>query len=76
VIISDLSVSGAQLSGHDLPAPGSDMFMIVGSFDTMASVAWRESDKCGVEFEEAVDDEVVGRMKQEAQWTSVVGWYR
>jgi hypothetical protein len=42
----------------------------------MASVAWRESDKCGIAFDDIVGDEVLGRMKEEAQWTSVAGWYR
>jgi hypothetical protein len=76
VIVCDLSASGAQLSGNDLPPPEADLFMIVGSFDTMARVAWREGPKCGVEFEERVGEEVIGRMKQEAQWSSVAGWYR
>ena len=76
VIVSDVSTSGAQLSGNDLPPAEADLFMIVGSFDTMARVAWRDGPKCGVEFEERVGEEVIDRMKQEAQWTSVAGWYR
>jgi hypothetical protein len=76
VIVSDVSASGARLSGNDLPPSEADLFMIVGSFDTMARVAWRDGTKCGVEFDELVGDEVIDRMKKEAQWTSVAGWYR
>lgn len=76
VIVSDLSPEGAQLDARDLPAPSDDLFLIVGSFDTLAKVVWRTADKCGVEFDEAIADETLAKMKQEAKWMSVAGWYR
>ena len=76
VIVSDLSPEGAQLDARDLPAPGDDLFMIVGSFDTLGKVVWRTADKCGIEFDEAVADETLAKMKEEAKWMSVAGWYR
>jgi hypothetical protein len=76
VIVSDLSPEGAQLDARDLPPPGGDIFMVVGSFDTLARVVWRSPEKCGIEFDEAVADETLAKMKQEAKWMSVAGWYR
>lgn len=76
IIVSDLSPEGAQLDARDLPAPGDDLFMVVGSFDTLSRVVWRSADKCGVEFDEAVGDQTLAKMKDEAKWMSVAGWYR
>jgi hypothetical protein len=76
VIVSDISREGAQLDARDLPAPGDDLFVVVGPFDTMAKVVWRSAEKCGVEFDAAIADEMLARMKKEAEWQSVAGWYR
>ena len=76
IIVTDLSPEGAQLAGRDLPGPGQDIFVIVGPFDNLATVIWRTDDKCGIEFDGAVTDETLGRMKSEAKWMSVAGWYR
>jgi hypothetical protein len=76
VIVSDLSPDGAQLDGRDLPAPGEELVMVVGSVDAFAKVVWRRDDKCGVHFDEIVTLRKIARMKQEAEWTEVAGWYR
>ena len=76
IIVSDLSAGGARLDGRDMPAPGDDVFVIVGPFDSLSKVVWRSDDKCGVQFDDAVADETLTRMKQEAKWMSVAGWYR
>ena len=76
VIVSDLSAEGAQLDARDLPPPGDDLFLVVGPFDSMSTVVWRSEDKCGVRFDSAVADEMLQRMKRDAQWESVSGWYR
>jgi hypothetical protein len=76
VVISDLCPEGAQLDGRDLPAPGDDLVMVAGSFDAMAKVVWRRGDKCGIHFDDVVAAEELARMKQEAKWDSVAGWYR
>lgn len=76
VIVSDLSTQGAQLDARDLPPPGDDLFLVVGPFDSMSTVVWRSEDKCGVRFDCAIADEMLQRMKRDAQWESVSGWYR
>jgi PilZ domain len=76
VIVSDISPTGAQLDARDLPPPGDDLFVVVGPFDTMATVIWRTNEKAGVEFESPASDELLARMKREANWESVTGWFR
>jgi len=76
VVISDLSLEGAGIGGRDLPAPGDDVLMVVGSVDEMARVVWRTADKCGVSFDKPIEEEVIAQMKREAGWASVTGWAR
>ncbi len=76
VIISDLSPHGALLHGRDLPAPGHDALLVVGSSEVIGKVAWRLGDQCGVQYDEAIADKAIARMKSEAEWQSVAGWYR
>jgi hypothetical protein len=52
------------------------VFVVVGPFDSMATVMWRAEDKCGVRFDSMVADDMLERMKRDAQWESVSGWYR
>jgi PilZ domain len=76
IIVSDLSPEGARLDARDMPAPGSDVLVVVGPFDGLAKVVWRADDRCGVEFDETLPGETLDRMKSEAKWMSVAGWYR
>lgn len=76
VIISDLSSRGAKLDGRDLPPAGDDLCLVMGSFDTMATVAWRADDKCGIQFDDPIPYKVIAQLKQSAEWLSVAGWYR
>jgi hypothetical protein len=76
IIVSDLSAEGARLDARDLPAPGDDVLVVVGPFETLATVMWRADDRCGVRFDEIVAAEMLDRMKSEARWMSVAGWYR
>ena len=76
IIVSDLSSGGARLDALDMPAPGDDVLVVVGPFDGLATVVWRSDDRCGIQFDDVVADETLGRMKSEAKWMSVAGWYR
>lgn len=76
VVVSDVSHEGAKLAGRDLPPPGEEMLMIVGSVDRMATVMWRSGDACGVRLEEPLIPEHVARMKKEADWARMTGWAR
>ena len=74
--ISDLSSQGAQLDGRDLPTTGEEVVVVAGPLDVMAKVVWRTDAKCGIRFEEVVPDDIIERMKKDATWTAVAGWYR
>ncbi|MEA3082051.1 MAG: hypothetical protein QOD54_1719 [Sphingomonadales bacterium] len=76
IIVSDLSAEGARLDGRDMPSPGEDVLVVIGPFDGLATVAWRSDDRCGVWFDEMLSAETLHRMKSEAKWMSVAGWYR
>lgn len=76
VVISDLSPEGAHVDGRDLPLPGEDLLLVVGSFDAFAKVMWRTGDRAGIHFDDAVPAESISRMQREAAWESVAGWYR
>jgi hypothetical protein len=76
VIISDLSSEGAQLDGRDLPLPGEDLLVVVGSVDTFAKVVWRTNDKAGVHFDGALPAETIAQIKKDAAWETVAGWWR
>ena len=76
VIVSDLSGEGALLDGRDLPMPGEDLLMIVGSLESFGKVVWRTGEKAGILFDEAIHEADIARMKKEADWMSAAGWYR
>ena len=76
IIVSDLCTEGARLDARDMPAPGDDVLVVVGPFEGLATVVWRGDDRCGVRFDDALTGEVRDRMKSEAKWMSVAGWYR
>ena len=76
IIVADLSPEGAQLDARDMPAPGDDVFVVIGPFDSLSKVVWRAGDKCGVEFDDVATGEALALMKSEAKWMSVAGWYR
>ena len=74
VVVTDLSLEGAQIGGRDLPPAGEDMMMLVGSLDAMATVVWSDGEKCGVRFDDAIADETIGQMKREADWAELAQW--
>jgi len=76
VMIADLSATGALLGGRDLPGPGDDLLMVVGSQDWMGKVMWRSGDKCGVRLDEPLAHENITLMEREGAWESVIGWGR
>ena len=74
VMVNDVSSLGARLGGRDLPAPGDDILMVVGSQDRMGTVMWRTVEHCGVRLDEVLDTASIEMMKDEAAWDRVTGW--
>jgi len=73
VMVTDLSEMGARIGGRDLPAPGNDMLMVVGTQDRMGTVVWRTVEHCGVCLDQPLDGADIDRMKREANWADVTG---
>lgn len=73
VMIAEVSERGVRFGGRDLPSPGDDVMMIVGSTDRMGTVVWRRGDRCGVRLDEALAPGTIEQMKQEADWVAVAG---
>ena len=76
VVVADVSARGARLGGRDLPAPGDDLLMVVGSQDRMGTVMWQSGDRCGIRLDEPLAADQIAQMKQEANWAAVTGWER
>ena len=54
VTLLDVSRTGARLEGFGLPDVGKDMILRCGGIDTFGTIAWAESGRCGIQFDEAI----------------------
>lgn len=73
VLVADLSPAGAKLRGRDLPKPGSEVLVAVGSQDSFATIIWRNEDGCGIEFDDSLHEDELAKFKLEGHWPSVTG---
>jgi hypothetical protein len=74
VMITDVSALGARIGGRDLPAPGDDVLVVIGSQERMGTVKWRDLEKCGICLDQPFGHSNIAQMKREAHWASVTGW--
>ena len=72
-IVSDLSAAGAKLNGRDLPKPGSEVLIGIGSEDSFATIKWWSEEACGVEFDRLLAPQQIDNFKTEGAWESVTG---
>lgn len=56
VRLRDLSATGAKVEGARLPPPGTDVVLKRGALELFGSVAWREEDHSGIQFEDPVEE--------------------
>jgi hypothetical protein len=56
VRIRDVSATGAQVEGADLPRPGSDVILKRGAFQGFARVIWSSGSNAGIQFDEPFDE--------------------
>lgn len=59
----NLSSLGAMLAGADLPAAGHDVILKCGQLEIFGAVVWRDSGRCGITFDEPVDEKTVIRLR-------------
>ena len=76
VMISDISALGARIGGRDLPKPGDDILVVVGSQERMGTVKWSGLENCGIALDQPLGHSNIAQMKREAHWASVTGWGR
>ena len=50
VIIEDLCLSGARVTGRGLPAEGSEILLRSAKGSILGRVAWAAEDRCGIVF--------------------------
>jgi hypothetical protein len=73
VDLIDVSKSGAKLRGHNLPAPGEDVLVLLGRLEAFGSVVWRDDGHCGVRFDVALSERALSTVESEQGPSSLVG---
>lgn len=73
VVVSDVSPLGAKLRGRALEQLDNNVLVSVGDVDVFATIAWVNRDECGVQWEEQLTAELMGRIKRHGQWANVMG---
>ena len=73
VLVADLSSVGAKLQGRDLPIPGSEVLVAVGTQESFGTIVWGKEDACGISFDHPLGNDKLDRFKQEGSWASVTG---
>ena len=68
VILDDLSLTGAKISGHTLPADGQDVSLKLGQLDAFGRVVWSKGRQCGVTFDEPLAEEQLREVIRELEW--------
>ncbi len=52
VLLEDLSLNGARISGRVLPPPGREILLQTDNLSLFGRIAWAQEDSRGIEFEE------------------------
>lgn len=70
--IVNVSTKGAKLRGCGDVEVGDDLWVKVGVIDTLATVAWRKGELCGIAFDEPLGEEDLRHLRSEAKNTLVM----
>ena len=68
--ILNLSCNGAMIHSADLPAVDASVVLRCGPLDVMGTVIWVQHERFGIQFDEAIPEEVVVNMRREADETA------
>lgn len=71
-VLVNISRTGAQLRGSNLPHAGEELLIKMGSLQAFATVAWSRGDHCGVEFECRIAVHELQQLRREASTTSLM----
>ena len=64
VRLVDVSRSGAQLEGSDLPRAGRDIVLRCTAVDTFGTIMWSEDGRCGVQFDDPISVRELMQLRQ------------
>ena len=63
--VMDISKRGAKLQGSKLPEVGSTALFRLGPLQAMCRVVWADSEQCGIQFDEPLEDALLARFQRE-----------
>lgn len=58
-MLENISGGGARLRLKDAPRAGSTAFLLFANLEIFCSVVWAHNDRCGLAFEDVVDDAIL-----------------
>jgi len=73
VVLVDVSVTGAKVSGTNLPAAGEFVRLSTGKSIVFGTVAWCEDEECGLTFDHRLTDAEVAEFQQAAEEAQCLG---
>ena len=73
VTLRNLSRIGAMLEGPELPGTGNDVILKCGGIDVLGMVIWRGNGRCGITFDELLDEREVIRLRREGDEAARTG---
>jgi len=73
VTLLNLSRIGAMVEGPELPGPGNDVILKCGGIDVIGVVIWRGNGRCGITFDELLDEREVVRLRWEGDEAARTG---
>jgi hypothetical protein len=63
----DVSLTGAKLSGCDLPAVGQNLFIAFERVEVFATVVWSQAGECGIRFDEPISQDDLDIVQEETR---------
>jgi hypothetical protein len=69
--LTDLSATGAKLSGSRTPDIGMTALLRLDDFEVLCKVVWVAERECGVHFEELIPPKVLARFRESGSTSQV-----
>jgi PilZ domain len=73
IALLNLSRTGAMVEAPGLPGVGNDVILKCGDIDALGIVVWSGNGRCGIEFDEQIDEHEVIRLRRAGDETARTG---